>query len=72
MARDMRIPLFFSGPGLPQGAFVDHGRLVDVTPTVLGLLGEADRLNAAGPIDGIDLTDELRRAAAPATNVSTR
>jgi hypothetical protein len=62
LARDMHIPLFFSGPDLPKGAQIDHGRLVDVMPTVLGLLGEADRLKAAGAIDGIDLAAKLRAA----------
>lgn len=62
LARDMLIPLFFAGPGLPKGAQIHHGRLVDVMPTVLGLLGEADRLKTAAPIDGIDLTPELRSA----------
>jgi hypothetical protein len=72
LSRDMRIPLFFSGPGLPKGATIDHGRLVDLTPTILGLLGEADRLKAAGEIDGIDLSDQLRRAAAPTASAQTR
>ncbi len=59
LARDMRIPLFFSGPGLPKGAAIDHARLVDLMPTILGLLGQSDRLKLAPPIDGIDLTPQL-------------
>jgi arylsulfatase A-like enzyme len=35
---------------------------VDVTPTVLGLIGEAERIPALGEIDGINLADELRKA----------
>jgi hypothetical protein len=62
LARDMRIPLFFSGPGLPKGAEIDHARLVDVMPTILGLLGESDRLKLSPPIDGIDLSPQLRSA----------
>jgi arylsulfatase A-like enzyme len=62
LARDMRIPLYFAGPDLPKGATVDFARLVDLTPTVLGLLGEAHRLDGAPAIDGIDLADRLRQA----------
>jgi hypothetical protein len=64
LARDMRIPLFFAGPDLPKGAEIDHARLVDIMPTILGLLGHTDRLKKAAPIDGIDLTPELRSASA--------
>ncbi len=62
LARDMRIPLLFAGPELPKGAEIDHGRLVDVMPTILGLLGRADCIEKAGRIDGIDLTPDLRAA----------
>jgi len=62
LACDMRVPMMFSGPGLPHGASIDFARLVDVTPTVLGLIGEAERIPALGEIDGINLADELRKA----------
>lgn len=62
LSRDIHIPLFFAGPDLPHGGVVPHGRLVDVTPTIVGLLGEADRLNDIEPLDGINLTDQLRQA----------
>ncbi|HPD30160.1 MAG TPA: alkaline phosphatase family protein [Phycisphaerae bacterium] len=65
LARDMRIPLFFAGPDLPKGGRIDHARLVDIAPTILGLLGESRRLEGVSDIDGINLADELRRAAAP-------
>ncbi len=65
LSRDMRIPLFFAGPDLPKGAQIDHGRLVDIAPTILGLLGEAPRLSGIHDLDGVNLTDELRRAVAP-------
>lgn len=60
--RDMMIPLCFSGPGLPRGAAIDYARLVDVAPTVIGLLGETSRLKNAHPLDGIDLSGQLVHA----------
>jgi len=73
MHRDMRIPLFFAGPDLPAGASIPYGRLVDVAPTFLGLLGEADRLERFAPIDGIDLSDQLRAAGqGPGKSASMR
>ncbi len=60
---DMRIPLMFAGPDLPRGASVSHARLVDVMPTLLDLLGFADRLPPDRQRDGASLADELRRAA---------
>ncbi|MGQ9650150.1 MAG: alkaline phosphatase family protein [Phycisphaerae bacterium] len=65
LARDMRIPLFFAGRDLPQGGRIDYARLVDIAPTILGLLGEAWRLDNVSDIDGVNLADELRRAAVP-------
>jgi hypothetical protein len=62
LASDMHVPMMFSGPGLPKGASIEYARLVDVTPTVLGLVGEAGRIKNLGEIDGIDLADQLRRA----------
>ncbi|MBI4581150.1 MAG: alkaline phosphatase family protein [Planctomycetes bacterium] len=63
--RDMHVPMFFAGPDLPAGTQVPVGRLVDFMPTLLGLLSESRRLESFPPIDGIDLSDELRRAVAP-------
>ena len=59
-ASDMRVPLYFAGPGLPAGGRIDHARLVDVMPAVLDLLGEAARLNEIGPIDGVSIAAELK------------
>jgi hypothetical protein len=67
LASDMRIPLMFAGPDLPAGATIECARLVDVVPTVLGLLGEAKRLETIPPLDGIDLSGQLR-SARPAAN----
>jgi hypothetical protein len=65
-AADMRIPLYFAGPGLPAGGRVAQGRLVDIMPTVLDLLGEGRRLAQISPIDGVSLVPDLE-AAQPAT-----
>ncbi|UCD29814.1 MAG: alkaline phosphatase family protein, partial [Planctomycetota bacterium] len=62
LARDMRIVMYFAGPDLPKGGKIAHARLVDVMPTILGLLGEENRLNTIGPIDGINLAHQLRNA----------
>lgn len=64
-SRDMRLPLFFSGPGLPAGGEIPLARIVDLMPTVLGLLGEAHRLDTIPPIDGIDLSEQLRNTSLP-------
>jgi|GEM_PF-327695 len=61
-AADMRVPLYFTGPGLPAGGKIDHARLIDVMPTILDLLGEAARLDNTSPIDGISLAAELKAA----------
>ena len=63
LRRDMQITLFFAGPDLPHGAAIPHGRLVDLAPTVLGLLDQGHRLDTIGPIDGVNLADQLRNAA---------
>lgn len=60
MAEDMQIPLYFAGPDLPQHATLPRGRLVDVTPTILDLIGEADRI--PGNLDGVSLAPQLKAA----------
>jgi len=60
LARDMRIPMYFTGPDLPAGATVPHARLVDLMPTILGLLNKADRLDDISPIDGVNRAEQLR------------
>ncbi len=62
--RDMHIPLFFAGPDLPPGTSIPCARLTDLTPTILGLLNEAHRLDHFPPLDGLDLADDLRQAGA--------
>jgi arylsulfatase A-like enzyme len=59
VARDMCIPLFFAGPDIPKGGTIPCGRIVDVMPTVLELLGEGQRLKDRESIDGQSLVGEL-------------
>lgn len=63
LARDQQIPLFFAGGDLPHGAEIPVGRIVDVVPTALEMIGRGDRLEAAGAIDGVSLLPQLREAA---------
>jgi arylsulfatase A-like enzyme len=62
LTRDMRIPLYFAGPSLPAGGRIDCGRLVDVMPTILELLGRNAQLANVPAIDGVSLLTELRHA----------
>ncbi|HSA25504.1 MAG TPA: alkaline phosphatase family protein [Phycisphaerae bacterium] len=61
LAGDMLIPLHFAGPGLAPGGTIPCGRLVDVAPTLIGLLGDGERLRQY-TLDGVDLSGELRAA----------
>lgn len=60
-AADVLVPMAFAGPGLPAGASIDHARLVDVAPTILGLLGRSGH-NGSGSFDGVDRSNTLRGA----------
>jgi Type I phosphodiesterase / nucleotide pyrophosphatase len=62
LASDMEIPLYFAGADLPRGAEIGPGRIVDVTPTIVGLLGEGERLKNY-KLDGIDLSGQLKHAS---------
>jgi hypothetical protein len=68
LARDMRILMYFAGPDLPRGAAIKYARLVDLAPTIVGLLGEAHRLERVPWMDGINLADELKAAVPRGTN----
>jgi len=61
--RDMHVPMFFAGPDLPAGTQIPLARIVDLVPTLVGLLGEAHRLEDFPPLDGIDLSAQLRAAS---------
>ncbi len=41
---EMRATLYFAGPGIERGGIIEHGRLLDLTPTLLAWLGvDADQ-----------------------------
>ena len=71
IAPDMLIPMYFAGPDLPRGGTIATARLVDFMPTLLGLLGEQDRLQNSPPIDGINLAAELKNARPQAGSTKT-
>lgn len=62
-ADDMRVPMFFRGPNLPAGAWIDTARTLDIAPTVLSLM-EVVPFTASGPLPGRDLLPLLRHAVA--------
>lgn len=73
LAADMRIPMFFAGPGIAPGGSIPFARLIDVTPTIIDLLGEGPRLKNFPQRDGVSLRDALLRdsalpASAPSAN----
>ena len=63
LARDRTVPLYFSGPGLAAGARIRYARLVDIMPTVVDLLGAAERLGHAPGLDGQSLRPALEAAS---------
>ena len=65
MAEDMDVPLYFAGPGLPEGRTIGYARTVDVLPTVLDLLRERGRLDRVDAIDGVSLLSALLVAPQP-------
>lgn len=67
LGHEILVPFYFAGPGLPAGGVVPCARTVDLTPTILGLLGKGDSFATLGAPDGIDLSARLRAAALPAT-----
>lgn len=62
LSADVKLTLFFAGPGITGGAEIPHCRMVDVMPTVLDLLGEVRRLDERIPTDGISLREQLMKA----------
>ncbi len=48
---EMRIPMLFAGPGIDAGATIPYGRLVDLAPTVLHLLGAEPVLPDGSRVD---------------------
>lgn len=58
---DMRVPLLFSGPGLPAGQRIDVARASDVMPTILGFLKAPPMFKGKRVVlDGIDLLADIQ------------
>ncbi len=62
---EILVPLLFGGPDIPAGGRLHAARTVDLTPTVLGLLGLGERMQTLGEPDGVDLSEALRTAPVP-------
>lgn len=62
----LRVPLLLKGPGLPAGKTIETPvSLVDVGPTLAGLLGKSLPAPASGALDGRDLSPALREGKEP-------
>ncbi len=57
---ELRVPLYFRGPGIARGRVVESARLVDVAPTLLDWIGADEESRAH--MDGASLLDELTGA----------
>jgi hypothetical protein len=62
MARDMRVPMIWRGPGIPAGARIQYARTIDVMPTLLHYLGRPLDSAESKRTDGLDLADRLSAA----------
>jgi arylsulfatase A-like enzyme len=61
----MRVPLIFRGAGIERGVRIeDPVSLVDVVPTILGLLSLETMNTDASAFDGIDLSPNMKPAGA--------
>ena len=60
-ATEALVPMYFAGPGLPKGGSIPAARVIDLTPTLLGLLGHEKLLNSH-KMDGTNLAKQLRAA----------
>lgn len=63
----LRVPLLLRGPGLPAGTVIRTPlSLVDLAPTLAGLLGQSLPAPAGRSLDGRDLSAALRAGEEPA------
>jgi arylsulfatase A-like enzyme/Flp pilus assembly protein TadD len=62
----LRVPLLLRAPGVPARVVETPVSLVDLAPTLAGLLGRAFPAPAAGTLDGRDLSTALRAGEEPA------
>lgn len=56
---EMIIPFYIAGPGIKPGTKVRAGRVADLVPTVLDLMGLAKRVPEGTRFDGVSLAPEL-------------
>jgi arylsulfatase A-like enzyme len=56
---EMTIPMYFAGPRFEPGRTIPAGRLVDLVPTVLDLMGLKQRTAESCRMDGASLLPEL-------------
>ncbi|HYN20281.1 MAG TPA: sulfatase-like hydrolase/transferase [Thermoanaerobaculia bacterium] len=62
----LRVPVLLRGPGLPAGRTIETPvSLVDLGPTLAGLLGKSLSAPASGALDGRDLSAGLREGKEP-------
>lgn len=57
---EMVVPILVAGPGIPAGRRIHAGRLVDLVPTILDLMGLSEAAARETAIDGRSLVSELR------------
>lgn len=62
LAADMHVPFYICGPDIPAGSRIKAGRLVDLVPTLLELLGEKQRIAQQPQLDGVSLAGEILKA----------
>ncbi len=60
LRHEIIVPWVWAGPDLPAGASISWGRMVDLMPTMLELIGRADR--TPGGLDGRSIAPALREA----------
>jgi hypothetical protein len=66
LAHEIIVPWIWAGPDLPAKASITGARTVDLMPTMLHLLGRAERIPAG--LDGKSLAGRLRGARRPGAN----
>ena len=62
--KELLVPWLVAGPGLPAGGHVSAARTVDLTPTLLDLLGRAELIPCEA--DGRSIAGQLRQASVAA------
>ena len=61
LRHEIIVPWIWTGPGIPHGQTVTAARTVNLMPTMLELLGRADRIKIK--LDGISIAKRLKQAS---------